>query len=121
VRDGRAEDGHHRVADELLDRPAETLDVCLDPFVVGPERRADVLRVRPIGPVRETDKVDEEDGDDLALLAEGRSVLEGNAARETEAGMFRVLLPAREADLHPAGSSQRRARTSTGPLSSPSS
>ena len=36
VRDRRAEDGHHGVADELLDRPAEALDVGLHALVVRP-------------------------------------------------------------------------------------
>ena len=59
VCDRGAEDGHDRVADELLDSSAEALDLDLQPFVVRPERRADVLRVRPVGAAREADEVDE--------------------------------------------------------------
>ena len=68
VCDRGAEDGHHRVADELLDGSAEALDLDLQPFVVRPERRADVLGVGPVGAAGEADEVDEEHRDDLPLL-----------------------------------------------------
>ena len=68
VCDRGAEDGHHRVADELLDRSAEALDLDLQPFVVRPERRADVLWVGPVGAAGEAHEVDEEHRDDLPLL-----------------------------------------------------
>ena len=45
VRDRRAEDGHHRVADELLDRAAVPLELVAHARVVGLEAGADVLRI----------------------------------------------------------------------------
>ena len=45
VRDRRAEDRHHRVADELLDRAAEALELGANARVVGLEQRAHVLGV----------------------------------------------------------------------------
>ena len=71
VRDRRAEDGHHRVADELLDRAAVPLDLGAQLRVVRRERRADVLRVEPLGACRRADEVGEEDRHDLPLLARG--------------------------------------------------
>ena len=49
VRDRRAEDRHHRVADELLDRAAEPLELGLQPRVVGIEEGGDVLGVHRLG------------------------------------------------------------------------
>ena len=43
--DGRAEDGHDRVADELLDRAAVALDLLPQARVVRADAGADVLRV----------------------------------------------------------------------------
>ena len=100
VRDRRAEDRHHRVADELLDRSAEALDVGLDALVVGTERRSDVLGIGAVGTIREADEVDEEDRYDLPLLADGGGFRQTRAARETEARSLRVLLAARRADDH---------------------
>ena len=69
VRGRRAEERHHRVADELLDRAAAALELGTQTRVVGLEDRAHVLRVHLLGPRREPDEVGEEDGHDLALLA----------------------------------------------------
>ena len=73
VRDRRAEDGHHRVADELLDRAAVPLELGAELRVVGGERRADVLRVEPFGAARRAHEVGEEDRHDLPLFARGRA------------------------------------------------
>ena len=67
----RAEDSQHCVADELLERAAEALDLLFDTGVVGPQAGADVLRVSLVGAGRVSDEVGEEDGDDLALLCRG--------------------------------------------------
>ena len=69
--------------------------------VVRAERGPDVLGVGPVGAGREADEVDEEHGDDLALLA-GRRCLERRAAGEAEARALRVLLAAVGADDHRA-------------------
>jgi hypothetical protein len=92
VRDRGAEDGHDRVADELLHRAAVPLDLLLHALVVRPKRRAHVLRVSAIGAVREAHEVDEEDRDDLALLSGPRRLGERGPAGETEARAIRVLL-----------------------------
>ena len=52
MRDRRAEERHHRVADELLDRTAEALELGPETGVVGRKERADVLGVEPLGPAR---------------------------------------------------------------------
>ena len=50
VRDGRAEERHHRVTDELLDRPAVPFELCADTCVVGTQERLYVLRDRATRP-----------------------------------------------------------------------
>ena len=57
VRDRRAEERHHRVADELLDRAAEALELRTKMGVVRREQRAHVLGVEPLRPRREPDEV----------------------------------------------------------------
>jgi len=69
VCDGRAEDGHHRVANELLDRPTEALELRAQARVVGLQQPPYVLGVHALGAAREADEVAEEAGDNLALLA----------------------------------------------------
>ena len=106
VCDGRAEDRHDGVADELLDGPAEALDVGLHALVVRTQCRADVLRVGAVGAIGEADQVDEENGDDLALLARRGLGNERVAAGEAEARSLRILLAARGQTII-GGSSQR--------------
>ena len=101
VRDGRAEDRHHRVSDELLHRSAEALDVDLHPLVVGPQGRANVLGVGAIRAVREADKVDEEHRDHFALLARRCLDHERFPACETEPSALGILLTTRGTDEHP--------------------
>ena len=69
VRGRRAEERHHRVADELLDGAAVALELGADALVVRAEERLDVLGVELLGPLREADEVAEDDRDDLALSA----------------------------------------------------
>src|SRR5439155_4485062 len=68
VRSGRAEDAHHGVADELLNRAAEALDLLLRPAVVRAQELAYVLRVGPLRACGEANEVGEEDRDDLPFL-----------------------------------------------------
>ena len=82
VRDRRAEDGHHRVADELLDGAAEALELGAHARVVGLEEPPHVLGVHRLGARREADEVAEEAGDDLALLAGRASATSGVAHSE---------------------------------------
>ena len=67
LRDRRAPDRHHRVADELLDRAAVALDDAPGRVEVAGEQLADVLGVAPLGERREADEVGEQDGDEPAL------------------------------------------------------
>ena len=62
------EDGHHRVADELLDLTAVLLDDAAPPGEVGVDDRAGVLGVEVVGEEGEAHQVGEEDGDEPALL-----------------------------------------------------
>ena len=80
VRDGCAEQRHHRVADELLDRAAVALELRANTLVVGPEDRLHVLRVHRLRLRREADEVAEDNRDDLALSAcHGERVRRGRA------------------------------------------
>ena len=69
VRDRRAEQRHDGVANELLDSAAEPLELRAEPFVVGREQRAHVLRVEPFRASREANEIREEHRHDLPLLA----------------------------------------------------
>src|SRR5262249_40438362 len=96
-----AEQRHDRVADEFLDGAAAPLELDAHPLPVRLEQRAHVLRVEPLGPRREPDQVDEQDGDDLALLAR-LGVAERAAAPQAEARVLGVLLAAAIAGDHAA-------------------
>ena len=100
VRDGRTEDGHHRVADELLDRPSEPLELRSDAGVVGLEDGANVFRVELLGAGREADEVAEEARDDLPLLACRTFGLEWRGALRAETSPSLALVPAVRAGLH---------------------
>ena len=67
VRDRRAPDGHHGVADEFLDRAAVALDDLPCGVEVVREELARVLRVAALRRGREADEVGEQDGDEAAL------------------------------------------------------
>ena len=64
VRDRRAPDGHHRVADELLDRAAVAADDLLALLEVARQEVADGLGVAALGERREPDEVGEQDRDE---------------------------------------------------------
>ena len=67
-----AEDGHRRVADELLDDAALGLDDRADGREVAAHDLLQVLRVQPLRQRGGVDEVGEQDGDELELLADGR-------------------------------------------------
>ena len=71
MRDRRAEQRHHGVADELLHRAAEALQLRAQALVVRSEQRADVLGIHPFRPRCEADEVCEQHRHDLALLPGG--------------------------------------------------
>jgi hypothetical protein len=93
VRERDTEDGHDRVARELL----ESSSVLLDPLpclgVVDAQSVTNVFRVRPVRPCGEADEVDEQDRDQLALLAT-RCCVEWSAAAAAEAGIRGMFLAA---------------------------
>ncbi len=74
VRDRNPEDGHDRVADELLDGAAVTLDDRAEILEVAAHARAQRLRIGGLPERSRADEVAEEDRDDLALLAHARSL-----------------------------------------------
>ena len=63
----RSPDGHHRVADELLDRPAVQLDEATTRVEVAGEELAHLLRIAALRQRCEANEVGEEDGDETAL------------------------------------------------------
>src|SRR5215475_12354950 len=70
-------------------------------LVVRREEGPDVLGIEHLRARRESDEVDEDDGDDPPLVAAGRGRrLELLAAREAEPGDVRVLLTAVRAPQH---------------------
>jgi hypothetical protein len=77
----RSEDRDDSVPDELLHGAAEALELGLRPCVVRREEATNVLWVEALGAFREVDEVDEDCGDDLALLC-GHALLlfEGGSA-----------------------------------------
>ena len=98
---GRAEDGHHGVADELLHDTAERLDLPPDALVIGRQDRMHVLGIQPLGPRREPDEVDEDDADDASLgVRPGASRSQRAPAGEAETGDLRVLLTAGGTAMH---------------------
>ena len=91
VHDRHAEDRHHRVADELLDRPAVAFDDRVRRRSSGPSRR-ERLGIEPLAEARRAGHVGEQDRDDLARL--GVTASERGAAGRTKPRLLGVLLPA---------------------------
>ena len=101
VHDRRAEDGDDRVADELLHRAAETLELRTQPCVVRSEHRADVLGIQPLGPCGRADEVGEDDRNDLPLLAGLCRAGERRPAFRAKNGVVNALATAVRAGDHP--------------------
>ena len=72
ARHRRSQHGHHRIADELLDRPTEPFQLTPHVTVVRPEQCPHVLRIEHFCPSSEPDEIDEDNTHDLSLLARGR-------------------------------------------------
>ncbi len=72
VRDRRPPDGHHRVADELLDRPAVQRDQPPAGLEVAGEHLPGVLGVAALGRGGEADEIREQHRDELALRGRRR-------------------------------------------------
>ena len=88
VRHRHAEDGHDRVADELLDRAAVALDRPAGGGEVAVQHAPQRLGVERLGELRRLDEVGEEDGDRLAPLLERRP--ERRAAPSSAASWRRI-------------------------------
>ena len=71
VRDRRAEERHHPVAEELVDRPLVAVDRAQDHLEGAVHDRVDVLGVELLGHRGEARHVREHHGDDLALALDG--------------------------------------------------
>ena len=69
VRRRRAENGHDRVADELLDSAAVALEIAAQAVVIGPQDALDIFRIQLLGAGGEANQVGEDHADDFALFA----------------------------------------------------
>ena len=95
-----AEDGHHRVADELLDGAAVPLDDHLRRLEVARQHAAEALGVDPLAERRGPSDVAEEDRDDLAHLTCGLNARERGPARVAEPRRLPILRPATRTNQH---------------------
>ncbi len=99
--DRGAPDGHHRVADELLDRPAVAADDLGREVEVAGQGVPDILGVALLGERGEADQVGEQDRDEPSLGDRGRPGGRGRSAGERRGtagrarGTCRRGLPAR--------------------------
>ena len=92
---GDAEDGHDRVPDELLDRPAVPLEDPPRLLVVAPHRRPERLGIEPLAERGRPGEVAEQHGDGLPDLP---APFEGRPAAAAEAEIRRIFLPTPLAD-----------------------
>jgi len=95
-----AEDGHDRVADELLDHAAVALDDPLHLLEVAGEQASQRLRVGRLAERRRPRDVAEQNRDGLSLLAPARCRRERSTALLAEFRPLGVLVPAACADRH---------------------
>ena len=79
VCNGRAEESHHRIADELLHRAAEPLELATQALVVGTENRLDVFGIELLCTRCEADEVGEQHRHHFALTP----TLHGQPRRST--------------------------------------
>jgi hypothetical protein len=100
VGDRDAEHGHHRVADELLDRAAVMLEHGAHLREVPAHDGAQGFRVEPLAEGRRTGDVRKQDRDRLANLVRRLGLGERRAAGVAKARVFRVRLTAGAACSH---------------------
>ena len=94
------EDGHDRVADELLDGAPMAFEHLLHGVEVPRHDAPERLGVEPFAEARRADKICEDDGDRLADLGRVIGGTERGATRAAEPGVQRVVLAAVGAGLH---------------------
>ena len=85
----RPERSHHRVADELLHRPARPLDLCRHRVIETVEQRARALRVLRAAELGRADEVGKEDRGELPLLRRLRLPFDRRGAARTKARVGR--------------------------------
>ena len=99
MRHRRAEDRHHRVADELLDRTPMALELGAQLGVVRGQDRPNILGVVRFGLGGRADEIGEEDRDDLPLLENLRTgAVEWCAASGAKGRVARAFATARRTD-----------------------
>ena len=95
-----AEDGHHRVADELLDNAAVAFHRFAGYIEVARQHVPKTLRIQPLAERRRSADVAEEHRDRLALFSSYLRRLERCCARVAKAGSGRISLTTLCADSH---------------------
>ena len=103
VGDRCAPDGHHRVADELLDRAAVAADDLLALLEVARQELAHGFGVAAFGERREPDEVGEQDGDETPFR-DGRAGFRGWAVWARHSGRW----PGRPSPSRPGSRTRRR-------------
>jgi hypothetical protein len=94
----RAEQREDGVAAELLERAAVGLELTADACVVRSHERLHVLGIEILGASGRSDEVDEDRGDDLALLAGRRCGGKRAPAEAAKPELCGILFAARGAD-----------------------
>ena len=120
MRDRGAEDGHDRVADELLDRAAVALDDPLHPLEVTGEKGTEPLRVERLAERSRAGYVAEENGDGLPLLTGRRDRSQLRAAVGAKGEVSLALAPTAGADRHPSKVKPAGTTTTARRLTAPS-
>ena len=96
------EDGHHCVADELLDHATVPFELAAHRVEVARHHLAERLGVERLAEARRALQIREDDRHDLSRLLRRPRLGELRAAREAEPRNVRVLGAARRTDLHAA-------------------
>ncbi len=103
VKDGQAEDGHHRIADEFLHGPAVVLEDRPDGVEVARHHGPQRLGARAAAVLHGGPGVREDQRHGLAPLRRGRGEVQRGAARPAAAEVGEVLLAAVRAETPVAG------------------
>ena len=100
VQAGHAEDGHHRVADELLDRAAVALDYVASRLEVAGHHAPQALWIELFAEFGRAGHVAEHDCHRLACLTLGRTRLERRPALGAEARRHTAVVPTAGTEIH---------------------
>ena len=80
VRDRRTEEGEDRVADDLVDLPAERRDICHEALEAVVDQVLQLLGVHRLGQTREADQVSEQHRHDATLVRARQEVVPARGA-----------------------------------------